>query len=93
MPGHKVFEDIEWKAKPSKGKGRSGGKLIITEQRELDINDAEGINDYKKQLQKRKAQIVNQVKQLKAEAEKINLILAKLDPNNSIEETDEKAGL
>jgi type IV secretory pathway VirJ component len=67
----KIYESIDWDSKY--------GRLIITRQEALDVNEAASIKDAKEKLQLRLESIVRQVKQLKWEAENIKSILSKLE--------------
>lgn len=57
---------------------KNTGKVIITKQEELSNLKGEDINEVKKRAKLRLAEIVRQVKALKAEAEEIKSFLANL---------------
>lgn len=66
----KEFESIEWDGKKN--------ALVITTQKQMNIDGANDIKDVEKKLKGRLREIVGQVKILKTEAENIKSMLNKL---------------
>ena len=57
----------------------NSGRIVVTNQKLIEIKDKEGIEDIKKNLRSELEGIVRQVKNLKVRAEEIKALLSKLE--------------